>query len=117
MDRFLVMYWSRVSVRGGLQALCAVAILAVSGCEYETPANSDQNPASGVREIGQQEFDQVQIGDRESRILKRLGPPDNRQSRTTETGTSSCVYYDQDDGPDRFQICFADHRVRSKGAY
>lgn len=111
------MHWSSLIVRCGLQALSAVVVLAVSGCEYETPANRDSDQASGAAAISQRKFDRVQIGDRESRVLKRLGPPDNRQSRTTELGSSSCIYYDQQDGPDRFQICFDNHRVRSKSAY
>lgn len=101
-----------------VQAACVILVTCavLAGCTTTESQNQTSESQTGL--IAQQEFDNVDIGERESDILARLGEPDNTQTSETGFGKSSCVYYtDRDDTTTRFQVCFTDHRVRSKNAY
>jgi hypothetical protein len=76
--------------------------------------------------ITKEQFDSIQIGASESRVVQQLGkPPEDKQEFTNkgflsdEPENSTCVYYNREGGEygDVFQFCFDNGRLTGKNAY
>lgn len=75
----------------------------------------DSDPGSAIAAT---DFASVEVGERRSVVLERLGDPDNVQRTESAAGVRECVYFDDAaDRSVRYQVCFAGHRVVTKGRY